>query len=322
MSRSAPSETRLAPAASSVAAVVVTCNRLQLLKKCILALRAQTHPLNCIIVVDNDSTDGTRDWLDQQPDLVRLSQDNRGSAGGQASGMRAAYNRKVHWIWCMDDDVRPTPTALSVMLRAAERARDVVCIVPGRVDEAGAPVLGHEKVSDRRWYSLDDFVNPRDWSAPIDRFTFEGPLIAREAVERIGFPDERYFLLYDDVDYAHRLSGVGNCYFRPDAQMVKMLPIVGDFDKGAATTKQYYRWRNYVFFMRRAWGVRAIPKIAWRLARDLQRMLRACVRERSLKPLRFLPLLSPSVRDGWAGRMGKVGGPVATGCTRVSSRGE
>ena len=53
---------------SNVAAVVVTYNRLELLRQCVEALRAQTTACD-ILIVDNASTDGTANWLTSQPDL-------------------------------------------------------------------------------------------------------------------------------------------------------------------------------------------------------------------------------------------------------------
>src|SRR4051794_17819421 len=44
-------------------AVVVTFNRLALLKRCLAALQAQTVAPHRIIVVDNASTEGTGEWL-------------------------------------------------------------------------------------------------------------------------------------------------------------------------------------------------------------------------------------------------------------------
>ncbi|MDK6591391.1 glycosyltransferase, partial [Actinotignum timonense] len=42
-----------------VAAVVVTYNRVELLKKTLTALEAQEYPVSKIVVVDNASTDAT-----------------------------------------------------------------------------------------------------------------------------------------------------------------------------------------------------------------------------------------------------------------------
>lgn len=41
-----------------IAAVVVTYNRLDLMKKCVNALRKQSRILNTIFVINNNSTDG------------------------------------------------------------------------------------------------------------------------------------------------------------------------------------------------------------------------------------------------------------------------
>lgn len=48
-----------------IAAVVVTYNRLDLLKECINSIRQQTRKLDEIIVVNNSSTDGTLEWLNE-----------------------------------------------------------------------------------------------------------------------------------------------------------------------------------------------------------------------------------------------------------------
>ncbi len=67
---------------SPVAAIVVTYNRLELLRQCVEALRAQTAACD-ILIVDNASTDGTANWLASQPDLhCRNTGSNLGGAGG------------------------------------------------------------------------------------------------------------------------------------------------------------------------------------------------------------------------------------------------
>ena len=45
-------------------AVVVTYNRLALLKKVIDLLKRQTRQLDSIVIVNNGSTDGTKEWLE------------------------------------------------------------------------------------------------------------------------------------------------------------------------------------------------------------------------------------------------------------------
>src|SRR4051812_22889241 len=100
----------------TIAAVVVTFNRLNDLTLCIATLRAQTRPLDAIIVINNGSTDGTDAWLKTQPDLRVVTQPNLGGAGGFATGMQTAYEAGFDKLWCMDDDCVADPGALAALL--------------------------------------------------------------------------------------------------------------------------------------------------------------------------------------------------------------
>ena len=54
-----------------VTAVVVTYNRLNLLKECVTALVGQSYKDMDILIVDNKSTDSTRDYLEHISDNNR-----------------------------------------------------------------------------------------------------------------------------------------------------------------------------------------------------------------------------------------------------------
>ncbi|GAB1370784.1 hypothetical protein MASR1M45_08460 [Candidatus Kapaibacterium sp.] len=86
------------------------------MQKVIEALRNQTHKLDAIIVVNNSSTDGTEEWLNQQNDLTVIKQENLGSSGGQYTGFKTAYDLGFDYIWAMDDDVFPDKDCLSILL--------------------------------------------------------------------------------------------------------------------------------------------------------------------------------------------------------------
>ena len=103
----------------TVVAVLVTFNRLNLLKKAVSAVENQTRKPDHIVIVDNGSTDGTSEWLSGKKNVVLVQQDNIGSAGGQNSGIKAAIEHNADWIWCMDDDVEPNPSCLAELEQAA-----------------------------------------------------------------------------------------------------------------------------------------------------------------------------------------------------------
>lgn len=61
-----------------IIACVVTYNRLELLKQVIDGLRNQTRKIDEIVVINNGSTDGTGEWLQDQNDITTINQDNLG----------------------------------------------------------------------------------------------------------------------------------------------------------------------------------------------------------------------------------------------------
>ena len=74
----------------NIVAVVVTYNRIELLKRTVRCLQ-QNKPVSSIVVVNNGSTDATAEWLKTQPGLIVISQANVGGSGGFYTGMQYAY---------------------------------------------------------------------------------------------------------------------------------------------------------------------------------------------------------------------------------------
>lgn len=90
--------------AQHVTAVVVTYNRLSLLRRCLAALCAQTVQGFTVLLVDNASTDGTAEYAQSltMPGLVyRNPGRNLGGAGGFSYGIRAAVELGCEAVWIM-----------------------------------------------------------------------------------------------------------------------------------------------------------------------------------------------------------------------------
>lgn len=191
-------------------AVVVTYNRLELLKRVITALKSQTVPVDKIIVINNGATDGTKEWLDSQDSLIAIHQDNVGGAGGFYRGIKEALTTKADWIWCMDDDVFPTSQCLEQLILhyTAEDKTGILC--PKRLMDGKAFISETRKqnLSNPLKYIFDDSLEAEmlnnNETVEIEGMAFEGPLIRREVVECIGLPNKDLFILYDDTDYSYR----------------------------------------------------------------------------------------------------------------------
>ena len=81
-----------------VAAIVVTRNRKALLEKCIQSLLAQKSVSCDVIIIDNDSSDGTEELIRYITDtriFYYNTGSNLGGAGGFNYGFKKAFRQKV-----------------------------------------------------------------------------------------------------------------------------------------------------------------------------------------------------------------------------------
>ena len=226
----------------TVAAVVVTYNRLADLKKCIASLHAQTRPLDAILVINNGSTDGTDAWLAGQSGLQVVTQPNLGGAGGFATGIDTAYRGGFDWLWCMDDDCLAAPDALNALMTAPN---------------IGPCIKNSVSVSNKDHSELAFFVDRPNRSyrkvadmTPFDlvygvAFFFNGTLVSAEVVKNVGLPDKKLFIWGDEVEYMTRVQKMGypvvtvprSIFYHPPSFDRDGIPWPGAW-------KQYYAVRN------------------------------------------------------------------------------
>ena len=111
-----------------ICAVVVTFNRKELLINCLNAINEQTYKPHTVIIVDNASTDGTKDLVKQNGYCnimlnginyqYLLLPNNQGGAGGFYNGIKTAYESEENFdaVWVMDDDGIPDCLQLNEMI--------------------------------------------------------------------------------------------------------------------------------------------------------------------------------------------------------------
>ncbi|WP_110241725.1 glycosyltransferase family 2 protein [Nocardioides gilvus] len=238
--------------AESVAVVIVTYNRADLLTRMLDGLAAQTRRPDQVVVVDNASSDHTGEVLAARADLplhVITSPDNLGGAGGFHLGMKTAHEQGFDRIWLVDDDVVPAPDCLAVLM-----ASDEDCLMVVREDLAGQLV---EKSAirfdlDRPWAirpktaSVDSTYATRaemPARVAVENVAFEGFMARRSVIDEIGLPDPTFFIFYDDVDYAVRARKAGRTIWAlRDAVLVRQLDFNQQHDLSG--WKGYYMYRN------------------------------------------------------------------------------
>lgn len=236
-----------------IAAVVVTYNRLNLLKECIEALRNQTRKLDEIIVVNNSSTDGTLKWLTEQKDLTVITQENSGSAGGQYTGIKTAYEKGYDWIWCMDDDCIASHTALQELISKFKPNTVLNCLVLSKSNK-NLLAFGLYDLSDHIFYTSLNQIG--DKKVIEYASLFNGTLIPAAVVKNIGLPIREMFIKGEEIEYFHRIRKhgistqtiVSSHLFHPSAtvRLIKTFFFNHRFEF-LDKDRRFFRARNFIY---------------------------------------------------------------------------
>jgi GT2 family glycosyltransferase len=245
------------PAPIRFVAVVVAFNREELLRECLDALVAQTVPLDGVVVVDNASTDASFDVASSHPlsaDVLRLTR-NTGGAGGFAVGLaRALDAHRPDWLWILDDDTIPSPTALEE-LAAVVRADDAepeLALVASRVIWTTGE--DHPMNTPRR----KPFLPRRERAAadalgvlPVRSASFVSSLVRADAVRESGLPLAEYFLWNDDFEFSAKLLRFRRGVFAPKSVVLHKTRLLGSTDNDPGE-RFYLEVRNKIWLFRRS----------------------------------------------------------------------
>lgn len=201
---------------NSTIAVVVTYNRLELLKEGIQAILGQTSPCD-ILIVDNASTDETpiwaKDFIKTHPTVFYENTGaNIGGAGGFNYGMRRGVEMGYDYVWIMDDDAIAKPNALEELQKADQKLRQkssAYGFLASVVYWTDGSLCEMNRQRTKTHYILPEDVEKalkNKVMIPIETATFVSLLIPSETIRAVGLPIKEFFIWSDDVEYTVRIT--------------------------------------------------------------------------------------------------------------------
>lgn len=208
-----------------VSAVICNYQGREYLPACLQAL--QSCELAEVIVVDNASTDGSLEWLRENHPEVRILEmgENAGPARARNAGLRAA---QTPWVLSLDNDAIVTPGMLERLCSVARARpeakvlapRSVFHAQPERVHYDGGSVHYVGLISLRNFYCPLDQARGADVEV-LDVFVSVCVLCDRQVLLDLGGYDERFFILFEDLDLSVRLRQAGHTLLAVEDAIVR-----------------------------------------------------------------------------------------------------
>ena len=284
-----------------IACVVVTHNRLELLKETLQAVLNQSLQPDILMVVDNKSTDGTRQWLieraESNPSIAPIMLDkNTGGAGGFHYGIKKAYGSGYNWFWLMDDDCIPERDALENLITSAASMGDDIEPELGFLASRVCWTDGERHImniprTDYKWWSYHPKV---PYSIRIAHASFVSVLINARAVQKVGLPIKEFFIWHDDVEYTDRITRNNFLAFSIEtSRVIHKTPLNRGPDYTDIRPQDLWKWkygaRNWVAF-------RKYQRYGWiKALRQIYYMWSAMLRHR-VAPHIQMPILWSAFR--------------------------
>lgn len=223
-----------------ICAVIVTYNRLETLKTALAHILAQTVKPETIIIVDNNSSDGTKNYLaslQESPGIkCLLLQSNTGSAGAISEAMKyGLILQDYDYFWILDDDTYYEKNALADLIENMEQSDFAL------LGLHGAHIKFGKKVA----------LNPDIKLQQADYALIDGALIKTEAIRKAGPVNEKFFMMCDDHEYSVRLRKYGYKIgvLKNGADNRLYLGGQGGFTR-ATLWRGYYSARNHMLIIK------------------------------------------------------------------------
>lgn len=220
------------------------------LEEIIKAILGQSYPIEKVLIWDNASDNGLgelieKNYLSQNVRKIVYyrSENNLGAGGGFAAAIKYLEENKLlnyDWIWFIEDDVAPEFNCLKNLLQYKNISK---FLCPRR------KFINNEIVSDEWFFDfrLLTTLDSKNLNLENKNFTFitwhtfEGILIHKDLLKKIGYPPTENFIGYDDVIFTFNASFYDNLILVKNAYL------------SVKTHKTYYSPKKLYYSARNFW---------------------------------------------------------------------
>lgn len=230
--------------------VIPVFNRKEYTRECLKSLQAQTNTDYKVVIVDDGSTDGTEQMLNEEfPEVHILKGDgNLFWTAGVNLGIKYALQSDASLVMTMNNDVICDKGLIENMYKWHAQKPTALLGALELDAETGEPIFGGERL-DWKVNSVDYLLQmlPKDQQKGLHAVTHlpgRGLLIPRCVFEKIGLFDQDRFPHYiADYDFTHTARRNGfELYVNYDAKLLTYPEESGERQiRSSKNFKNYYK---------------------------------------------------------------------------------
>jgi len=261
------------PCEPKVAIIILNWNGKEDTLECVDSLRRLEYQNYEIVVVDQNSRDGSQQAIASTfPEVALIrNEENLGFAEGNSVGIRYALTAGAEYIVLLNNDTVVEPGFLKSFLDAARAAPDFDIFgpkimfyrAPQYIWAAGSCIDWKEGICTQRGYSEVDH-GQYDTPAEVNALSGCTMMIHRTVFDKIGLLDPRFYLYYEETDWCVRATRAGfRILYVPDVVVRhKVSATIG----ATAPAIVFYMVRNQLLFI--AKNARGLRKV-WLLSKTV-----------------------------------------------------
>lgn len=196
-----------------------------------------------ILLIDNASTDGSAEYVEQAFPQVQVIRNQANRGFGQANNQGARQTAGKHLVF-LNPDTRVDPSWLEALVEALEgdpqaglaTSRILLMACPERINTCGNEIH-YTGLTLCRGMGMDRDVF--DEAGEVDAVSGAAFAVRREVFEELGGFDERFFLYLEDTDLSWRARLAGyKCLYVPQSI------VYHDYTLRFGPAKTFYQERN------------------------------------------------------------------------------